>query len=235
MNIFYAPYVSGEKCILDERESRHCIKVLRHRKSDSIIISDGKGGLFEAVIENPDPAACVVKITGTMEDKQARTYYLHLAVSPLKNPERLEWLIEKCVEIGVDEITPVICSKTEKKTVRMDRAEGIIISAMKQSLKARKTIINKPEYFADFISSFNADLKLIAHCYGSNPRKSVREAYNNEGSIIFLIGPEGDFTLNEIESALQEGYIPVHLGSSRLRTETAGIAACHSIYLLNQC
>lgn len=234
MNIFYAPYISGEKCILDEKESRHCIKVLRHRKSDRIIISDGKGGLFEAVIENADPGGCVVKITGTIEDKQARTYYLHLAVSPLKNPERFEWLIEKSVEIGVDEITPVICSKTEKKTVRIDRAEGIIISAMKQSLKARKTIINKPESFTDFIRSYHSGLKLIAHYSESYERKSVKEAYNNEENIVFLIGPEGDFTANEIESALQEGYIPVHLGRSRLRTETAGIAACHSIYLLNQ-
>lgn len=233
MNIFYAPHHSKETSVLDERESHHCIKVLRHRKSDKIIISDGQGGLFEAVIEDPDPKACLVRITGTLEDKQARNYYLHLAVSPLKNPERFEWLLEKSVEIGVDEITPVICNNSEKKRLRMERAEGIIISAMKQSLKSRKTILNKPADFTEFIKSSGSEIKLIAHCSESYLKMTVREAYNNERSIIFMIGPEGDFTPGEIEAAIREGYIPVSLGKSRLRTETAGIAACHSIYFLN--
>jgi len=233
MNIFYAPHHPNETSVLDERESHHCIKVLRHRKSDKIIISDGQGGLFEAVIEDPDPKACRVRITCTLEDKQARNYYLHMAVSPLKNPERFEWFLEKSVEIGVDEITPVLCSNTEKKRVRMDRAEVIIISAMKQSLKSRKTILNRPAGFMEFIKSSGSEIKLIAHCSESYDKIQVKEAYNNERNIIFMIGPEGDFTAGEIKAALREGYIPVTLGKSRLRTETAGIAACHSIYFLN--
>jgi len=234
MQVFYAPGIKGEKCVLDATESKHCIKVLRLRKNQQVTLIDGTGNLYEGIIEEPDPEACVIRITKVTKDSQPRSYKLHLAVSPLKNPERFDWLIEKCVEIGVDEITPLICKNTEKKNIKTDRINKIIISAMKQSLKTHLTILNEVIDFKNFISRDFKGTKLIAHCSVNFYRVSVPEVYRKRDDALFLIGPEGDFTDEEIRDAEKMGYRSVHLGPSRLRTETAGIAACHSIYLLNQ-
>ncbi len=234
MQVFYAPDISGNSCVLDENESRHCAKVLRLCKSDIVKLIDGKGNLYEGVIIEPNPKACVININNVIKDYQQRPYRLHLVVSPLKNPERFDWLIEKCVEIGVDEITPVICNKTEKMSIRKERVESIIISAMKQSLKATLTVLNPVTGFREMISQNRSGLKLIAHCSDKYERKSIMQVYKGEKEILFLIGPEGDFTGDEIQEAVSKGFVSVHLGSSRLRTETAAIAACLSIYLLNQ-
>ncbi len=234
MQVFYAPDISGNSFVLDENESRHCVKVLRLGKSDVVKLIDGKGNLYEGVIIEPNPKACVINISNVIKDYQQRPYRLHLAVSPLKNPERFDWLVEKCVEIGVDEITPVICNKTEKMSIRKERVESIIISAMKQSLKATLTVLNPVTYFSEIISQNRSGPKLIAHCSDEYERESIMQAYRGEKEILFLIGPEGDFTGDEIQKAVSKGFVSVHLGTSRLRTETAAIAACLSIYLLNQ-
>jgi len=234
MQVFFAPGIKGEKCVLDTTESRHCIKVLRLKKNEQVKLIDGTGKLYEGIIEEPDPEACVIRITRVIRNFQPRTYKLHLAVSPLKNPERFDWLIEKCVEIGVDEITPLICKNTEKKSIKAERINKIIISAMKQSLKTHLTILNEVVDFKNFISTDFNGIKLIAHCSANFYRESVPGVYKKGQDALFLIGPEGDFTDEEIKDAEKMGFRSVHLGPSRLRTETAGIASCHSIYLLNQ-
>jgi len=234
MQIFYAPDITGDTYTLDEKESKHLIRVLRMTKGESVKLIDGNGILYEGIISNPDQNKCSIDITGKIKDFEKRNYRLHIAISPLKNPERFEWFIEKSVEIGIDEITPLLCRNTEKPGIKSERLNNLIISAMKQSLKATKTILNEPASFKDFINKDLMGIRMIAHCDKSNERKNVSEVYSKNDNSIILIGPEGDFTRDEVDSAVNRGFLPVHLGSSRLRTETAGVAACHSIYFINQ-
>ncbi|MBK7132781.1 MAG: 16S rRNA (uracil(1498)-N(3))-methyltransferase [Bacteroidales bacterium] len=234
MQIFYAPDISGDKYTLDENESKHIIRVLRMKKGTTVKLIDGKGNLYEGVIDNPDQKHCTIAITGITRDFEKRNYKLHIAISPLKNPERFEWFIEKSVEIGVDEITPVICRNTEKQSIKKERINNIIISAMKQSLKATSTILNEPVTFNEFLT-VKADGKfLIAHCNESFTRLKITDVCSKNDNAIILIGPEGDFSEEEIMKASDKGFSNIHLGPSRLRTETAGVAACHSIYFINQ-
>jgi 16S rRNA (uracil1498-N3)-methyltransferase len=190
--------------------------------------------LYEGIINNPDPKRCSIAITGMHKDFEKRGYKLHIAISPLKNPERFEWFIEKSVETGVDEITPLICKNTEKPGIKSERVNNIIISAMKQSLKARKTVLNDTCLFNDFINRDYNGKRMIAHCNDSFKRSKVSEVYSKDEDAVILIGPEGDFSEEEIKAASGKNFNHVHLGQSRLRTETAGIAACHSIYFINQ-
>jgi 16S rRNA (uracil1498-N3)-methyltransferase len=234
MQIFFAPGISGSIYRLDERESRHCIRVLRMERGTPVKLIDGSGNLYEGIIDIPDPKGCQIRIDKVINDFETRPYRLHIAISPLKNPERFEFFIEKSVEIGVDEITPVICKNTEKQTVKEERINNIIISAMKQSIKAKITLFNKLCSFDDFIVRSLSGTKIIAHCNPNDERKGIGEVYSKGKDAVILIGPEGDFSFDEIRSASGNGFLPVHLGMSRLRTETAGIAACHSVYLLNQ-
>jgi 16S rRNA (uracil1498-N3)-methyltransferase len=234
MQIFYAPLINGDSYTLDETESRHCIKVLRMSKGESVSLIDGKGFLYEGNISKPDISKCVISITRVIKDFEKRDYNLHIAISPLKNPERFELFIEKSVEIGIDEITPLLCAHTEKKNIKNERAERVIISAMKQSLKARKTILNKPVNFKEFIKMKYHGEKMIAHCNAESERYSIANLYSKKDNALILIGPEGDFSPDEVLMAKVNGFKPVHLGNSRLRAETAGIAACHSIYFINQ-
>ena len=234
MQIFYAPDITGSKYTLDENESRHIIRVLRMTKGSAVKLIDGKGNLYEGIISDPDQNSCTLDITGKIEDFEKRNYKLHIAISPLKNSERFEWFIEKSVEIGIDEITPLLCKNTEKPGIKTDRINNLIISAMKQSLKATRTVLNEARYFKDFISMNPEAILMIAHCDGSLIRRKVSDVYTKGQNAIILIGPEGDFTRKEIDCAINRKFIPVHLGTSRLRTETAGIAICHSIYFMNQ-
>ena len=234
MQIFYAPDISGNDYILDENESRHCIRVLRMKSGTPVRLTDGKGNLFEAVVVNPDPKKCSLAITGVIRDFEKRKYRLHMAISPLKNYERFEWFIEKSVEIGVDEITPLICSNTEKPGIKRERINNLIISAMKQSLKSTLTILNETCRFNEFITIQHDGKRMIAHCNNELSKSKIGDVYSKGNDAVFLIGPEGDFSKEEILTATSAGYLPVHLGQSRLRTETAGIAACHSIYFINQ-
>jgi 16S rRNA (uracil1498-N3)-methyltransferase len=222
MQIFYAPGIIGNSWILDEKESRHCIRVLRMAEGSPV-----------KVISKADPKKCEISITNIIRNFEERSYRLHIAISPLKNPDRFEWFVEKCVEIGIDEITPLICKYTEKQKIKPERINNIIVSAMKQSLKAGNTILNETISFEDFINTDLKGEKLIAHCNSASERTKIDDIYK-EGDVVILIGPEGDFTDNEISIAKTAGFKPVHLGKSRLRTETAGIAACHSIYFINR-
>jgi 16S rRNA (uracil1498-N3)-methyltransferase len=234
MHIFYAPDISGDTFILDEKESKHSVRVLRMTSGTAVRLIDGKGNLYEGHIVDPDPKRCLIRITDIRSDYEKRNYRLHIAISPLKNTERFEWFVEKSVEIGVDEITPLICKNTEKKSVKQERINSIIVSAMKQSVKAGKTVLNEPCLFNSFISQPGQSINMIAHCSHSTMRIKISEAYKKNENCVVLIGPEGDFSNEEISAAIRRNFIPVHLGSSRLRTETAGVAACHSIYFINQ-
>jgi 16S rRNA (uracil1498-N3)-methyltransferase len=234
MQIFYAPDINGNTYILDKNESRHIVRVLRMTRGDDVRLIDGKGNLYEGIISDPDQNMCQIEITGKTIDFEKRNYRLHIAISPLKNPERFEWFVEKSVEVGIDEITPLICKNTEKPGIKSERINNLIISAMKQSLKATKTILNEPCHFKDFIIKNLEGIRMIAHCNDSTERNKIAGVYSRNADSIIMIGPEGDFSIEEIESAVRHGFLPVHLGSSRLRTETAGVAACHSIYFMNQ-
>jgi len=234
MQIFYAPGINGDSYVLDEKESKHCIRVLRMVKGTALKLIDGKGNLFEGQISNPDPKGCHITVSEIKHDFEKRNYRLNLAISPLKNPDRFEWFIEKSVEIGVDEITPVICKNSEKKSVKRDRIENIIISAMKQSLKALRPVLNDPVNFDKFMGISSDATMMIAHCRDDMERSKISDVCGKGENAVIMIGPEGDFSEEEILSAINAGFIPVHLGASRLRTETAGVAACHSIYFINQ-
>lgn len=234
MQVFYSSEISGNTCILDQNESRHCIKVLRMSQGTAVSIIDGSGSLFEGVITNADPRRCVVTVSQILKNFEKRDYRLHIAISPVKNQERFEWFVEKSVEIGIDEITPLICKNTEKPGIKTDRLNNIIISAMKQSLKALKPVLNHPSKFSEFVTHHTEGISMIAHCNCVIPCQKVEDVYKRGMDAIMLIGPEGDFSEDEIKLAIGNGFIPVHLGRSRLRTETAGIAACHSIYFMNQ-
>ena len=234
MQIFYAPDIKSDKYILDRKESRHCVRVMRMRKGDSVRLIDGMGNLYEGIISEADPEKCCVEIKHVIHGFEKRDYSLHIAISPLKNPDRFEWFIEKSVELGTDEITPLICRNTEKLGVKPERISNLIISAMKQSLRAKITKLNPPAEFSSFIREEMKGKLLIAHCNNNLERSSIGEVYRKGEDSVILIGPEGDFSNDEIIAAETRGYRSVHLGSGRLRTETAGIAACHSIYFINQ-
>lgn len=234
MQIFYANDIKGDSYVFDEKESKHIVRVLRMTKGDLVTLIDGKGNLYRGIIKNPDQRSCSIDITGMEKDFGKRDYRLHIAISPLKNPERFEWFIEKSVEIGIDEITPLICINTEKPGIKTERLNNIIISAMKQSLKTTKPVLNKPCLFNDFIAGTFTGKLLIAHCNEAFERSKISDVCFKNENVTILIGPEGDFREEEIFKATELKYLPVHLGASRLRTETAGIAACHSIYFINQ-
>jgi 16S rRNA (uracil1498-N3)-methyltransferase len=234
MQVFYAPDITGDVYTLGEKESRHCVRVLRMTTGSRIRLIDGKGSLYEAVITSPDPGRCSLSITGVTRDFETRNYRLHLAISPLKNYERFEWFIEKSVEIGVDEITPLLCDNTEKPGVKRERVSSLIISAMKQSLKSKLTVLNEPVSFADFVKADHEGTRMIAHCSTDSVRSRIGDVCRKGENATLLIGPEGDFSPKEIREAVEAGFAPVHLGNSRLRSETAGIAACCTIYYINQ-
>lgn len=232
MQLFYSDKPITDFCTLDEQESKHAIKVLRLGAGDKLWVTDGSGFLFQGIIRDPSPRGCSLEIISSNPGNDLRDYRLHIAISPLKNPERFEWFIEKAVEIGVDEITPLVCEHSEKPGIKHGRIEKIIITAMKQSLKTKKTVIHEPVKFADFIVIPEKKSRLIAHCH-TGEKKNIAEIYKKGENCTILIGPEGDFSKREVEAATSEKYSPITLGPSRLRTETAGIAACHSIYFLN--
>lgn len=233
MHIFYTTDIEGDFCTFNETESKHCVKVLRMGKGDRVRLIDGQGNLYEGIIIRPHQKECSIRIMNVIHGFERRNYSLHIAISPLKNPERFEWFVEKSVEFGIDAITPLICRNTEKINIKKDRILNLIISAMKQSLKAKITHLNESCTFSNFISNEHKGKLMIAHCNKTLNRYCIDEIYKRGDDAVILIGPEGDFSYEEIGEATKKGFNPVHLGPSRLRTETAGIAACHSIYLIN--
>ena len=231
--LFYTNNVSEGTAAFSREESGHCVRVLRMRRGDTVHFTDGAGNLYEGIITEDDPHNMKVSVTGVTKDAGKRHYRLHIAISPLKNDDRLEWFIEKAVELGIDEITPLICSRTEKKRIRKERLEGLILSAMKQSVKTFLPRLNEPVQFTELINREHAGKRLIACCDTQLERKAITTAAGRGEDVLILIGPEGDFTPEEIKLAINNGFTPVHIGHSRLRTETAGVAACCSVYLAN--
>ncbi len=232
MQLFYAPNINSSTYTLNEEESKHCIRVLRLSKGDQINLVDGRGNLYNTLIEIPDTKKCQVKVIETHADFEKRSYSLHIAIAPTKNIERFEWFLEKATEIGIDEITPIICEHSERRVINHDRLEKIIVSAMKQSIKAYLPRLNPLTPLNDFIVNTNQNQVFIAHCQGKN-LPLLKNITPQKGNYTILIGPEGDFSHSEISFAYQNGITGISLGSSRLRTETAGIVACYSIYLIS--
>jgi len=232
MSLFYVPTLSSGY-VLPEEESQHAVKVLRLQVGEEITLIDGAGGFYKAKITNPHPKHCSFEITETILEYGKRDYRLHIAIAPTKNIERLEWFIEKATEIGIDEITPIICRFSERKVIKAERLEKIIVSAAKQSLKAYLPILNPLCSFDELLKNHHASQKFIAHCYDDDKRLLQNEIQTSK-DVLILIGPEGDFSKEEVQKSLSAGFIPVSLGNSRLRTETAGVVACHTVSLLNE-
>jgi len=232
MSLFYVPALSSG-FVLPEEESQHAVKVLRMQVGDTLTVVDGAGGFYKARITNPHPKHCAFEITETILEYGKRNYRLHIAIAPTKNIERLEWFIEKATEIGIDEITPIVCRFSERKVIKAERLEKIIVSAAKQSVKAYFPKLNPLCTFDELIKTCQASQKFIAHCYEEDKRLLQTEIQPSE-DVLILIGPEGDFSKEEVQKALSVGFIPVSLGNSRLRTETAGVVACHTVCLRNE-
>ena len=240
MELFFSKDIAGGICRLDIDESGHCVKVLRHRSGDDINVIDGEGTLYRCRITSDSPKAVEAMVTECTENWGAHPYKLHLAVCPTKNNDRYEWFAEKACEIGFDELSPVIGEHSERKILKTARVEKILVSAAKQSLKASIPTVNEPVSVKEFIREHDsrneagATLRLIAYCFEDEnvPRRSIKEVLDGfDGTdIIVMIGPEGDFSKEEAEAALAAGFIPVHLGASRLRTETAALTAAASTY-----
>ena len=233
MQLFYTPDISGTDYVMDEAESKHAVRVLRLSPGETIQLVDGKGNFYEAQIADANPKKCRVAVTRRVSGFGKRSHYLHLAVAPTKNTDRFEWFLEKATEIGVDEITPLLCDHSERKVLKDDRLEKVIISAMKQSVKAYLPKLNPLVSFKNLINSGFEGKKFIAHCYESDKRELKNELAETTSTLI-LIGPEGDFSEEEIELAMANGFVPVSLGKSRLRTETAAIVACHTVNLVKE-
>jgi len=215
-----------------KEESRHIVKVLRMTVGDILHITNGVGWLFSAEITSADIKNCIAKIKSAILQPK-RSYKLHLAVAPTKMNDRYEWFLEKATEIGIDSISPIICDNSERKVIKTDRYEKILQSAMKQSLHCYLPKLNDPISFKALMTKGFTGQKFIAHCEETN-RKSLKQSLEPKQDITILIGPEGDFSLKEIELALQHNFTPVTLGETRLRTETAAIVACHSVIYTNE-
>ena len=234
MQLFYNPSLtdSTENFTFDREESKHIVKVLRKREGDQLHVTNGLGFIFTVEIVIGMDTKCQVKII-KIEQQKPLNYQLHLAVAPTKMNDRYEWFLEKATEIGVTSITPIICEHSERKHIKSDRFEKIIQSAMKQSLQSYCPMLNEAISFKEFIKLDRKGTLLIAHCEETN-KKSLKEVISQKEELTLLIGPEGDFSESEIKLALENGYIPVTLGETRLRTETAAIVACHSVAFVNQ-
>ena len=223
MLLFYQPEIE-QNHFLSEEDSRHCVKVLRKNTDDNIHVVDGIGGLFECKITKAHEKKCELRILSVERNFQKRNLRLHIGIAPTKNADRIEYFIEKCVEIGIDEITLIQTKHSERKHQKIERLEKIAISAMKQSLKAYLPKINELTPFDDFVKNTKADLKVIAHL--TDDAQTLKSVIANCQSVLVLIGPEGDFSEDEILASKHADYQIVTLGNSRLRTETAGVVAC---------
>ncbi|NDI98849.1 16S rRNA (uracil(1498)-N(3))-methyltransferase [Flavobacterium sp. LaA7.5] len=234
MQLFYNPDINSNYTTFtfDREESRHIVKVLRKKEGDTIQLTNGKGSVFTAEITFAADKKCLVSITAEAKSEPL-PYYLHLAVAPTKMNERYEWFLEKATEIGISEITPLICEHSERTIFKAERFEKILQSAMKQSLQYHLPKLNEPTSFKDFVNQEHEGALFIAHCEETDKKLLKNELQPLQKTTI-LIGPEGDFSNKEIELALQQKYVPVSLGNTRLRTETAAIVAAHSVAFVNE-
>ena len=234
MQLFYFKDINptSTSFSFDKEESKHIIKVLRKKESDILFVTNGLGFLFKTEIALASDSKCTCTII-SFEEQQRSNYHLHLAVAPTKMNERYEWFLEKATEIGIHEITPIICDHSERKVIKRERFDKILLSAMKQSNQYYLPKFNDAIAFKDFVKKEVTGQKYIAHCEELE-KKSFKNTLIPNQDVTLLIGPEGDFSVKEIQLALQNKYIPVTLGDTRLRTETAAIVACHSVVFSNE-
>ena len=234
MNYFYSsrPESSTEQFELDPEESRHIVKVLRKREGDVLHITNGKGMLFQAELLSANPKKCLLQVLSHTPMAKPKVE-IHLAVAPTKRVERFQWLLEKATEIGVTRIVPIICDRSERETLPIERLNRVIQEAMKQSLQTWLPEFSPPEKFSNFLNTRLPEQRFIAHCE-PHKKKTLSNFANNGRDTVVLIGPEGDFTPTEIEAALSQNFQPISLGPNRLRTETAALAACTVLNFLNQ-
>lgn len=236
MQLFYCNDIIGKIYTLSKEESAHCARVLRKKVGEKIDIIDGRGGLYEAVILDDKPSGCVVEVIGSRSEFGKLPYELHIAIAPTKNIDRLEWFLEKSSEIGISEVSLLLCDHSERKTVKQDRVEKVVVSAVKQSLKAYVPKLNEMVSFAEFMKQDFGDMpRFIAHCDSAFERVHLKRVAGKRALV--LIGPEGDFSPKEIELALSNGFVSISLGDSRLRTETAALYATSivSLAVLENC
>jgi 16S rRNA (uracil1498-N3)-methyltransferase len=234
MQLFYNPDIdeTTKTFSFDKEESRHIIKVLRKKDSDILHVTNGLGLVFETEITLASDNKCIVEVLSIKKTPEPK-FRLHLAVAPTKMNDRFEWFLEKATEIGIQEITPIFCDRSERKVVNKERFEKIILSAMKQSNESYLPKLNDAISFKEFIKQKNKGLQLIAHCEETD-KKSLKEVLKPNENVTLLIGPEGDFSEKEIALALENNFQPVMLGNTRLRTETAAVVACHSVVFFNE-
>ncbi|MFB5945690.1 16S rRNA (uracil(1498)-N(3))-methyltransferase [Albibacterium profundi] len=234
MHIFYTPDIHSQTSshTLPEEESKHCVRVMRLTTSDRIMLIDGRGGRYIAEIVDPHPKHTLLNIVSFSQD-EPRQGKIHLVVAPTKNIDRYEWFLEKATEIGLDEITPIICEHSERKAVKLDRLAKVLIAAMKQSKQSFLPQLNQVTKLSDFLNTETSDKCFIAHCE-EDSKSYINEKLSAGENAMILIGPEGDFSSQEIAIALDKGYVPISLGSSRLRTETAAVVACIEVALINR-
>ncbi|RVT73438.1 16S rRNA (uracil(1498)-N(3))-methyltransferase [Flavobacterium sufflavum] len=234
MQLFYNPNIDEQTASFsfDKEESKHIIKVLRKKDGDILFVTNGLGYIFECEITLASDNKCTVKINA-VEKKETPKFHLHLAVAPTKMNDRYEWFLEKATEIGIQEITPIICDRSERKVINKERFDKIILSALKQCNEAYLPKLNEAVSFKEFVNQKNKGTLLIAHCEETD-KKTLKSVLKTNEDITLLIGPEGDFSVKEITLALENNYIPVSLGNTRLRTETAAVVACHSVMFFNE-
>jgi len=232
MQIFFIPEIQPVTT-LPEEESGHCIRVLRLSEGDAVLLTDGRGSFYKATITHAHPKHCEVTISESWKQAPLWNFYLHIAVAPTKNMDRMEWFIEKATEIGIDAVTCLNCRFSERREIKSARLEKIMISAMKQSQKATLPALEGMVDFADFVKRPFSGSKFIAHCEDEE-KPLLKHIYHPGENALVLIGPEGDFSVEEIALAKENGFQPISLGESRLRTETAALVACHTLQILNQ-
>ena len=237
MEIFYTCGICGRTALLDSEESVHCVKVLRHRVGDEVTVVDGIGNMYRCRLTDDSHKQAAAEILETVPGWGGHSYSLNMAVCPTKNNDRFEWFVEKSTELGVDVISPVIGERSERKVFKAERSRKIALSAMKQSLKAKLPVVEEPVAVRDFIlrHSEKSSVKMICYCFeGETQRRSIVDVLEEipaDAAITVLIGPEGDFSPEEARLAMEQGFVPVHLGPSRLRTETAAVTAVTACYL----
>lgn len=232
---FYAPDIATNP-VLPSDESAHAIRVLRRRVGDELEAIDGSGMLYRCRIVVDDPRGAVVEVVEKVSVPKVWKQHITVAVAPTKHADRMEWLVEKLVEIGVDRFVPVRCRRSERKEIKPERLERIAVSAMKQSLKASLPRIEKTMPLTDFLNEpRSGEQRFVGYCDASTPRQLLAQAYTPGRDVSILIGPEGDFDPEEIEAARRAGFMPVTMGDNRLRTETAALVGCDTIHIVNQC
>ncbi|MBK5721121.1 16S rRNA (uracil(1498)-N(3))-methyltransferase [Dysgonomonas sp. Marseille-P4677] len=229
--IFFTPDILSN-VELPIEEGQHCVKVLRKKEGDEILLTDGKGFFYDAEIIQANPKHCVVNILNTTEQPKGWNFNLQIAFAPTKNIDRIEWFAEKATEIGVDRFTPILCQHSERKEIKSQRIEKILVSAMKQSQKALLPQLDEIQSFSKLIKQDFDGQKYIAHCHPQQ-KELLKDIYKKGGNVLILIGPEGDFSEEEVKEAIANGFRPISLGESRLRTETAALVACYTIHILN--